>query len=127
MAEAISISVEGEAKVKAALDKLEKDLVDRSELNKDLSTELSQKASAMAPRLTGALASSVKGNPSSEKAQILAGSNAVPYAGVQEYGWPAKNIQAQPYLRPAVYNNMGYIVEKYNNYIESIVKRYNLD
>jgi len=127
MAEAISISVEGEEKVKAALTKLEKDIVDRSELNKDLSEDLSRKASAMAPRLTGALASSVKGNPSNEKAQILAGSNAVPYAGVQEYGWPAKNIQAQPYLRPAVFDNMDYIVEKYNKYIESIVRKYNLD
>lgn len=127
MAEAISVSVKGAAQVRAALDKVEKDLVDRSELNKELSTELSQKASAMAPRLTGALASSVKGNPSNEKAQILAGSNVVPYAGVQEYGWPAKNIQAQPYLRPAVFDNMDYIVEKYNKYIESIVKKYNLD
>lgn len=127
MAEVISFSVEGEAKVKAALDKVEKDLIDRSELNKDLSDELSRKASAMAPRLTGALASSVKGNASNDKAQILAGSNVVPYAGVQEYGWPAKNIQAQPYLRPAVFDNMDYIVEKYNKYIESIVKKYDLD
>jgi hypothetical protein len=127
MAEAISVSIKGLAEVKSALDKVEKDLVDRSELNKDLSDELSRKASAMAPRLTGALASSVKGNPSNEKAQILAGSNSVPYAGVQEYGWPQRNIQAQPYLRPAVFDNMGYIVEKYNNYIESIVKKYNLD
>jgi hypothetical protein len=127
MAEVISISVEGEAQVKAALAKVEKDLTDRSELNKDLSDELSRKASAMAPRLTGALASSVKGNPSNEKAQILAGSESVPYAGVQEYGWPEKNIQAQPYLRPAVFDNIGYIVEKYENYIQSIVKRYDLD
>jgi hypothetical protein len=127
MAEVISFSVEGEAQVKAALDKVEKDLIDRSELNKDLSDELSRKASAMAPRLTGALASSVKGNASNDKAQILAGSNVVPYAGVQEYGWPAKNIQAQPYLRPAVFDNMDYIVEKYNKYIESIVRKYDLD
>lgn len=127
MAEVISISVEGEAQVKAALNKVEKDLTDRLDLNKDLSEELSKKASAMAPRLTGALASSVKGNPSQEKAQILAGSQSVPYAGVQEYGWPEKNIQAQPYLRPAVFDNMGYIVEKYNKYIESVVKKYNLD
>jgi len=127
MAEVISISVEGEQQIKAALAKVERDLTDRLTLNKELSENLSKKASAMAPRLTGALASSVKGNPSNEKAQILAGSNSVPYAGVQEYGWPQRNIQAQPYLRPAVFDNMEYIVEKYNNYIESIVKKYNLD
>jgi hypothetical protein len=57
----------------------------------------------------------------------LAGSDAVPYAGVQEYGWPQKNIQAKPYLRPAVFNNMGYIVEKYNESISNAIKKYNLD
>ena len=121
------IIIKGVQDVKNTLDKLGKDLESNTELNKELSSTLSQKASALAPRLTGALASSVKGNPSAEKAQILAGSAAVPYAGVQEYGWPEKNIQAQPYLRPAVYNNMGYIIEKYNESIQKAIKQYNLD
>ncbi len=121
------ITIKGVQEVKNTLDKLGKDLESNTELNKELSSTLSQKASALAPRLTGALASSVKGNPSAEKAQILAGSAAVPYAGVQEYGWPEKNIKEQPYLRPAVYENLGYIEEKYNDYIKSIIKRYDLD
>lgn len=127
MAEAISFSVEGIKEVNATLDKLGRDLESNLDLNKELSSTLSQKASAMAPRLTGALASSVVGNPSAEKAQIVAGSAAVPYAGVQEYGWPSRNIEAQPYLRPAVFNNMGYIVEKYNDSISNAIKKYNLD
>lgn len=121
------ITIKGVQDVKNTLDKLGKDLESNIELNKELSSTLSQKASAMAPRLTGALASSVQGNPSAEKAQILAGSNTVVYAGVQEYGWPEKNIQAQPYLRPAVYNNLGYIIEKYNESIQERIKKYNLD
>lgn len=126
MAEA-GITINGVREVTNALNKLGKDLESNIELNKELSTTLSQKASAMAPRLTGALASSVQGNPSAEKAQILAGSAAVPYAGVIEYGWPAKNKQAQPYLNPAVYNNIGYIVEKYNESIKAAVKKYDLN
>lgn len=125
MAEEITIT--GVKEVTDTLNKLGKDLESNIELNKELSTTLSQKASALAPRLTGALASSVVGNPSAEKAQIMAGSAAVPYAGVQEYGWPEKNIQAQPYLRPAIHNNMGYIIEKYNESIQKAIKKYNLD
>lgn len=125
MAEAITI--QGIKEVTDSLNNLAKDLQSNIELNKELSTTLSQKASALAPRLTGALASSVQGNPSAEKAQILAGSAAVPYAGVQEYGWPEKNINAQPYLRPAVHNNMGYIIEKYNDSIQKAIKQYNLN
>ena len=121
------VTITGVKEVEASLAKVVKDLENNLDLNKELSSTLSKKASVMAPRLTGALASSVKGNPSAEKAQILAGSATVPYAGVQEYGWEARNIKAQPYLRPAVYNNMGYIVEKYNDSIEKIIKKYNLD
>lgn len=125
MAEAITIT--GVKEVIDTLNKLNKDIESNIELNKELSTTLSQKASAMAPVLTGALASSVKGNPSAEKAQIMAGSAAVPYAGVIEYGWPDKNIDAQPYLNPAVNDNMGYIIEKYNDSIQKAIKQYDLN
>ena len=126
MAEA-NISIQGLKEVTDSLDKLARDLKSNIELNKELSTTLSQKASAMAPKLTGALASSVVGNPSAEKAQILAGSAAVPYAGVQEYGWPERNIRPQPYLNPAVKDNIGYIIEKYNDSIQAAIKQYNLN
>jgi phage gpG-like protein len=126
MAEA-DISIQGIKEVKDSLKRMGRDLESNLDLNKELSTTLSQKASAMAPRLTGALASSVQGNPSAEKAQILAGSPAVPYAGVIEYGWPAKNREARPYLNPAVNDNMGYIVEKYNDSIKKAIQKYDLN
>jgi hypothetical protein len=125
MAEAITVN--GIKEVTDSLKRLSKDLESNIELNKELSTNLSQKASALAPRITGALASSVVGNPSAEKAQILAGSAAVPYAGVIEYGWPAKNKEARPYLTPAVNNNMGYIIEKYNDSIKKAIQKYDLN
>lgn len=123
----VEVSITGVDEVKATLTRLAKDLESNLELNKELSTTLAQKASTVAPRLTGALASSIVGNPSAEKAQILAGSEAVPYAGVIEYGWPAKNIQAQPYLTKTVNSNMGYIVAKYNENIEQSIKKYDLN
>ena len=123
----LEVSITGVKETQVVLQKLAKELESNIELNKELSTTLAQKASNMAPRLTGALASSVVGNPSAEKAQILAGSDAVPYAGVIEYGWPAKNIQARPYLTTAVNQNMGYIVEKYNDSIEKAIKKYDLN
>ena len=122
-----TISIQGVKEVTDSLNKLSRDLKSNTALNKELSTTLSQKASAMAPKATGALASSVVGNPSAEKAQIIAGSAAVPYAGVIEYGWPKRNITAQPYLTPAVHNNMGYIIEKYNESIKEAIKQYNLN
>ena len=123
MAEA-GISIQGVKEVTDSLNKLARDLESNIELNKELSTTLSQKASAMAPKLTGALASSVIGNPSAEKAQILAGSAAVPYAGVQEYGWPERNIEAQPYLRRAAWDNIGYVIDQFEANLESLKRKY---
>jgi phage gpG-like protein len=123
----LEVKIEGTKQLQDLLIKLGNDLESNLQLNKELSSTLSQKASSIAPRLTGALASSIVGNPSPQKAQIVAGSNAVPYAGVIEYGWPAKNIQAQPYLNKTVNSNMGYIVERYNQSINENIKKYNLD
>jgi len=124
MAEAISVSINGAEEVKAQLKKIKSNLTDLSDLNKDLGSELSKKASAKAPKLTGALSASIGFTATRDKAQIYAGSKSVVYAGVQEYGWPEKNIKAQPYLRPAVYDNLKYITTKYDEYIASIVKKY---
>lgn len=123
----LEVTLKGVREVATLIKQLSDDIESNIELNQELSQTLSQKASSMAPKLTGELASSVKGNASGQKAQVMAGSAAVPYAGVIEYGWPDKNIQAQPYLRPAVYNNIGFIVEKYNDSIKSNIKKYDLD
>jgi len=122
-----AVVVKGVNEVKDLMSKFGNELENNLTLNKELSYELAQKASAIAPRLTGALASTVVGNPSEKKAQILAGSAAVPYAGVIEYGWPAKNKEAKPYLRTAVKENMGYIIARYENSIEEAIKKYNLN
>jgi hypothetical protein len=127
MAEAIEFSIQGVQEVAIALERIGKGIKGNLELNKELSKTLSQKASAMAPRLTGALASSVVGNPSTERAQIVAGSATVPYAGVIEYGWPNRNISAQPYLRPAVTENLEYIVQKYEESIKGLIVKYELN
>ena len=123
----VEVTITGIKEIQKALMQVAKDLESNLELNKELSSTLAQKASTMAPRLTGALASSVQGNPSAQKAQISAGSAAVPYAGAIEYGWAKRNIQPQPYLTPAVNKNMGYIIEKYNDEIKKSVKKYDLN
>lgn len=51
-----------------------------------------------APRRTGRLAGSVKGNRATSKAVVNYGSARVPYAGVVHWGWPARSIKAQPFV-----------------------------
>jgi hypothetical protein len=53
------------------------------------------------PRKTGRLASTVRANRATGQAVILAGNASVPYAGPIHWGWPARNIKAQPWIAAA--------------------------
>jgi hypothetical protein len=127
MAEGVRVVITGIDELNTSLTRFAKDLESNPELNKKLSSVLAQKSSAIAPRLSGALASSIVGNGSGERARIVAGSPTVPYAGVIEYGWPQKGREARPYLTTAVNKNLDYVVSEYNRDIEQTIKKYNLN
>jgi hypothetical protein len=110
-----------------ALNLFVKDIEANQSLNREIGSKVSQNASALAPKRTGALSRSVGFEASPQKATIYAGSSSVPYAGVTEYGWPQRNRQARPFLNPAVQNNMGFIIKKYDEEINKAIQKYNLD
>lgn len=56
-------------------------------------------ASRAAPKVTGRLAASIRGNRAKSKAVVTVGRAAVPYAGPINYGWPARNIDAALFLQ----------------------------
>ncbi len=58
-------------------------------------------AQARAPRRTGALAGSLRGNKSASRATVSAGGARLPYAGPIHWGWPARQIEAQPFIADA--------------------------
>ena len=126
MAEA-SITIKGVEEVKSSLNKLAKDIEQNSNVISDLGKTIANSASAIAPKLTGALASSIGSKFENKTLQIYAGNKSVPYAGVIEYGWPQHNIDAQPYLNTALKENMGLIEKKYDEQIAQSIKKYNLD
>jgi phage gpG-like protein len=63
------------------------------------SAYLAQRAKGMAPRVTGRLAGSIRPGRTSDAATVTAGAV---YAGPIHWGWPARNIRAQPFLADAL-------------------------
>ena len=53
---------------------------------------------ARAPKQSGALAKSVRQSKRQNAVYIYAGKKAVPYAGPVHWGWPKRNITANPWL-----------------------------
>jgi hypothetical protein len=50
---------------------------------------------------SGALAGTLRGNRAKNRSVVTAGRASKPYAGVQNYGWPARGIEAQEFMQRA--------------------------
>lgn len=119
-----TVSVKGLREVVRSLNQYEGAVQDLKEANNAIGSKVAQTASAIAPQDSGALAASVKANKAKQKIQIRAGGAKVPYAGVQEYGWAARNIKAQPFLRRAAWTERNYVKEQYSLNIQAIGRKY---
>lgn len=92
------VTVDGLGQLRRQLRRLEVDTADLKAANAAVAATVASAAAARAPRLTGRLAASVRGNRAVGRAQVKAGSAATAYAGPIHYGWPARGIEARPFV-----------------------------
>lgn len=78
------------------------------------------------PVLTGALAGTLRAGKGKTKAVIRAGRASVPYAGVIHYGWPARGIQARPFLTSAVQSTRSQTFSALEEGIDQLLKKQDL-
>lgn len=101
MASGTFLRVEGARGLRRDLRALGDDLADLKDANAGAAAIVAAAASARAPRRTGRLAASVRGNRAVGRARVNAGGAAVPYAGPIHFGWPRRHIEAQPFVYDA--------------------------
>jgi hypothetical protein len=76
-----------------------RNLRDLSGANQDAAQIFAGLARARAPRVTGALANATQAVATKTTAGV---ENVLPYFGPIHYGWPYRNIEAQPFVDDAV-------------------------
>jgi uncharacterized small protein (DUF1192 family) len=93
----------------SGLAQLQKDLVllgvkidDLKDVMARLAQEGARLAASLAPRKTGRLAESVRGNRAKNAAIVRAGSARIVYAGPINYGWPKRNIEPAGFMQRAL-------------------------
>lgn len=91
--------VEGLNKVVRDLHALGLDVDDLKTAFSTIASEAATVASGFAPKRTGRLAASIRGNRAKSKAVVTAGRASVPYAGAINYGWPRRGIAAQGFMQ----------------------------
>lgn len=83
-------------------------------------------AQSLAPKKSGALAASIRPSNTKNKSIVRAGSARVPYAGVQHFGWPRRNIKATNYLYKASESKQAEVLRTLEEELERIANRLGL-
>lgn len=98
----IGVKVEGLSKLVRQLEEIGGDAEDIKDAMAAIAKRGAKLASSFAPIKTGALRSSIRGNRAKARAVVIAGQGRTNnYAGVQNYGWPKRNIPATSFMQRA--------------------------
>lgn len=79
-------------------------------------------AHTMVPVLSGALDQSLRAAGQAAGAVVRAGRASVPYAGIQHFGSPSRNIRARPYLYDAIDKRRDDVIAIYEKRVNDISK-----
>lgn len=75
-----------------------------------------------APRRTGVMAGTVRAAGQVGGGVVRAGFARLPYAPVIHFGWPARNIEPQPWLFEATDRKYDAVIETYWEHVDKITK-----
>lgn len=114
-----TVEVDGAVQLTAGLARFAASLEDLDAAELAAGRAVAQRAGRLAPVRTGALSRSITVSTGDG---VTVGSG-LPYAGVQEVGWAARNIQAQPFLRPALADGTPEVAAAYQAEVEANLKR----
>lgn len=93
-----TVRVQGIARLVRTLRQFEDSIEDLKDANAAAARIVADRAQAEAPRRSGALADSIRGNRAAGRAVVAAGKAKVPYAGPIHWGWPKRHIAPTPFM-----------------------------
>jgi hypothetical protein len=117
------VRVEGARQLRATMAKAGVDLQDLVAANAQVSGYVAGRAATLAPHKSGRLAGSVRGNKAKSQAVVRVGGASVPYAGPIHYGWPARNIAAQPFAVNAAHDTEPIWLRMYLDAIQKVIDK----
>lgn len=121
MADDVTARVENAPQFRRALRKAGSDLADLKDANQAAAQLVAEHARSTAPRRTGALAATVKGNRAGTKATVRAGSSKVLYANPIHWGWPKRHITANPWISRAAQDTQAIWIGEYQKNVQKIL------
>lgn len=123
----VSIQTQGLRSTSRALSKAGDYAEDQKELMHEIGMIVVNEAQRIAPARSGKLRESIRAGKGKTKAVVRAGFKRVPYAPVIHYGWPDRNIPAQPYMYQALATTRSEVMARYDRGMEALLFKAGLD
>lgn len=121
----VSIRVEGLGRLRRDLRRLGGDVDDLKDANAAAARLVAAEAARRAPRVSGKLAGTLRGNRAAGKATVAAGRASVPYAGPIHWGWAARGIEANPFVVDAAQATESTWLPLYDANLQDLTDRIN--
>jgi hypothetical protein len=117
-----AIEVTGARELQRALSKMAGRTEDLKQVHERLATGLVALARTEAPIRSGALAGSVRASATKRALGLRAGGRGVLYAGPIHFGWPARNIDPNPFLIRARDALAPQVAEGYERQVRELIE-----
>lgn len=117
------IKLVGGRRLRSAMRKAGMDLTELRDTNRKVAGIVASEAKTTAPVASGRLAADVRPSGSRTAATVRAGRKSVPYAGPIHWGWPKRNIVAQPWISEAAQRTEPTWQEVYMSYINQAINQ----
>lgn len=120
------VQIEGMRSLRSTLRKAGDDLTELKGVNAAAAGIAAGRAQSWAPVRSGALAASVRSSGTKTAGIVRTGNNrksasGVPYAGPIHWGWPARNIKANPFLSYSAQATEPTWIKLYTDYLDKTV------
>lgn len=116
-----SIQLKGVRQLSRQLKKAGADLDDLKEENKKAADIVKDEATPHAPVRSGRLKKTLRSSGTRQYGVVRLGTKAVPYAGPIHFGWPKRNITAQPFVSQAAKDAEAEWAQIYQNAVDKII------
>lgn len=130
------VNVQGGARLRSTMRKAGVDVKQLTVINKQAAATVTTAARATAPvgkpsrkrgrgrpKSGGALKASIRAGATTKAGVIRAGGARVPYANVQHWGWPARNIRPQYFISDAAIRTEPVWVKEYEKHMNAVIKQ----
>lgn len=127
------VRVYGARNLRRTLTDAGENVTELKDANRAAAETAARASAALAPKLTGALAATIRASGTKTAGIIRAGRKSVPYAGPIHWGWPTRPqplgniyggpIEPQPFLSDGAQSSEGQWLPEYINTVNGIIRR----